>query len=263
MKRAGPALLIAVMLLSACAAEEPRRTHYHADWLAEGPRTVRVLVGTAEGKPLYSVERHNVAEGALVGASVGMLLGGIFTGGGIESCSRDCASIVAAVIGGGAAIGALVGAVRAPGETVRHMPLEDHEETRPLAPAMQRAGQDIVARAAAMFAENLRRGGSHEVTVVTAGGAGEGAADSEIEITLSSIELVGPGPDNSARASLRVAIQVRARWRGSTHIQQFNYRSEAADLKDWADPDSEAAGQAARLAAANLAGRLFNALAEP
>lgn len=265
MKRAGPALLIAVMFLSACAAGEPRQKHFHASWLAEGPRTVRVVVAAPEGAPFYFVERHDVGKGALGGATAGMLIGGLFIGNMNGSCDGACARVVAAIIGGGAAIGALIGVVGTPGKTMRSVPLEEHEATRPLAPVMQQTGQDIIRRAAEMFAANLRANGRHSVSVAAAGETGPAAtpADSEIEMTVSSIELVGPGPGKSARAHLRIAIQVRARWRGSTHTQRFRYRSEVAEFSDWADPGGEVAGQAARLAVSNLSGRIFNALAEP
>lgn len=262
MKRAGPALLIAVMLLSACAAGEPGQTHYHANWLAEGPRTVRVLVGAAAVEPLYTVERHNVGRGALGGASAGLLVGGLILGGATGSCDRGCAGHVAAFIGGAAAIGALIGAVGAPGQTVRSLPLNDHDPTRTLAPAMQRAGREINWRVAEMFAENLRRHG-HAVSIVEAGDAGANLTDSKISLTVESVELVGPKPGNNIQTSLRITILVRAYWRGSTHSQRFLFRSEAAGLEDWTDSGGAVADQAVRLAVSNLSGRMFKALAEP
>lgn len=71
------------------------------------------------------------------------------------------------------------------------------------------------------------------------------------------------GPGKSERASLRIALQIRARWRGSTHVQHFLYKSEVIELSDWSDPGGVLAEQAARLAASNLSGRIFKALAEP
>lgn len=267
MTRVRPAVLLAVLLLSACAAAEPRQEGAHARWLAEGPRTVRIVIDAPEGEPLYSVERHYVGEGAVFGAGAGLVVSGIFARASEGACDRACAGTFSVIMGSGVAIGALIGAVSTPGKTIRSLPLEEHETLRPLAPGMQRTGRDTVRRVVEMLAENMRREGGHGVSIVMASQSWCEPwcepVDSEITVVASSVGLVGPGPDKSARASLLIAVEVSARWRGSIHKQRFRYRSEAAELSDWADPDGVETEQAARKAASNLSGRIFNALAEP
>lgn len=265
--RVRPAFLLAVFLLSACAAAEPRRPGAYASWLAEKPRTVRILVAAPVDPPLYYVEWHNVSAAASDGVSTGILVGGLIFGGMSGSCDGGCANAAAAIIGGAAVIGGLIGAVTAPAKTLLDLPLGEHDVTRPLVPVLQRTGQDIVRRSAEMFAANLRRKGGHVVLVEV------GALpwcepscermDSEITMAVSSIGLAGPGPNERGRASLRIGVELRARWGDSTRTQRFHYKSDVLDLSDWADEDGVVAGDEIRLAFANLAGQTFDALAEP
>lgn len=231
--------------------------------MAERPRTVRITLDASAGAPLYSVEWRDLGGSAMDGASVGILLGGLVFGGMNDSCDGGCAKVGAAMIGGGAVIGGIIGVVTAPARTLPGRPLEDFEATRSLVAVLERTRRDIIRRAAEMLAENLRREGGHEVSVVAAAPPWYEPVDSEIMMTASAIGLVGPEPDTRGRARLQIMVEVRAQWLGSAQTQRFHYESEVVDLSDWADSDTEAAGHAARLAFANLSGQMFTALAEP
>lgn len=263
MHRVRPALLLAVLLLSACATVEPRPLNAYANWLAEKPRTVRIVLDAPAEAPSYSVEWRNVAQGAMDGASFGILLSALVVGGMSDSCETGCADAKLAIVGGAAVIGGLIGGAVAPVFILPGRPLEDFRVTRALVPVMQLTRRDIVRRAAESFAANLRRKGGHVVNVVVAATPWYEPVDSEITVVASSIGLTGPEPRARGRASLRIMVEVRARWRGNARKQRFHYRSEVLDLSDWANREGEEAGQAARLAFSNLAGRMFTALAEP
>ena len=263
MHRARPAWLFAVLLLSACATAEPRSSNAYANWLAEKPRTVRIVLDGIAEAPSYSVEWRNVTKGVMDGASFGITLSALAVGGMDKSCESGCADAKLAVIAAAAVIGGLLGGITAPVKILPSQPLEDFETTRPLVPVMQQTREDIIRRAAELFAANLRSKGGHDVSVVAAATPWYEPVDSEITVVASSIGLVGPVPHLRGRASLRIMVEVRARWPGNVHKQRFYYRSEVLHLSQWADRDGEAAGQAARLAFSNLAGRTFTALAKP